>query len=267
MDDPLAPLLAELLERKHCDFRGYARPSLERGVERARAALGVASVDELAALVCRDPAALTTMARALTTSVSELFRDPSYFRAWRDEVMPLLATYPSIRVWVAGCGAGEEAYSIAVILAEAGLLDRALVYATDIDEHALAVAASGAYPAERLPAFERNYRAAGGRARLSDHVRIDGATLHFDAHLRARVSCSEHSLSTDGAFAEVHAVSCRNVLIYFARELRDRALALFLDALCPRGVLGLGATESLALSEHGGRFHPFVAAERLYRRA
>lgn len=266
-DDELAPLLDELLTRLHSDFRGYARPTLERAVARAQALFGVTSVGALTALVRTDAAALATLARSLTNSVSELFRDPSHFRAWRDEVVPHLATYPSIRVWVAGCGYGEEAYSIAVILREAGLLERSLVYATDIDEQALRAAAAGAFPAERIDTFEQTYRDAGGRARLRDHATVQGATMCFDPHLRARLVFSEHSLATDGAFAEVQAVSCRNVLIYFARELRDRAFAVFLDALCPRGFLGLGATESLELSRHGPRFRPFVGAERLYRRA
>ncbi len=264
--DKLAPLLEELLRRRHVDFRGYARPALERGVARAQAALGVTDIMALTALVRREAAALTSVARALTNSVTELFRDPSHFRAWRDDVVPLLATYPSIRVWVAGCGTGEEAYSLAVILREAGLLERSLVYATDIDEQALSTGAAGVYSAEHAAAFERNYLAAGGRGRLSDHVHQQGGTIRFDDQLRARVMFSEHSLATDGAFAEVQAVSCRNVLIYFAHELRERALTIFVDTLCARGFLALGASESLAASRGGERFEPFVGPERLFRR-
>lgn len=268
-DDPteIDLLLEELYQRHHCDFRGYSRPSLLRSIHRARHALEVSSVAALRELIARDAKARRTLLHSLTTQVSDLFRDPEHFLALRERVVPHLATYPSIRVWIAGCGTGEEAQTLAIILHEAGLLERSLIYATDIDEESLRKAAAGSFAADRLAGFTENYRKAGGRAALSDYYRIDGPTVTFDPALREHMLFSEHSLATDSAFAEVQLVSCRNVLIYFAPTLRDRTLSLFLDALCPRGFLGLGTQETLGQSEHADRFAPFAAAERIYRRA
>ena len=224
-------------------------------------------VGALRELIGRDAKARRVLLNALTTQVSDLFRDPEYFRALRERVVPHLATYPSIRIWVAGCGTGEEAQSIAIILQETGLLGRSLIYATDIDEESLRKAAAGRYARDRLDGFSGSYRRAGGQAALTDHCSVEDTTVTFDPSLRERMLFSEHSLATDGAFAEVQLVSCRNVLIYFAPQLRDRVLGLFLDALCPRGFLGLGAKEALPPSAHAERFEPFAAAERIYRRA
>ena len=260
-------LLEDLYQRHHCDFRGYSRPSLQRSITRALQALASPSVAHLRELIARDARARRVLLGTLTTQVSDLFRDPSYFRVLRERVVPHLATYPSIRVWVAGCGTGEEAQSIGIILREAGLLERSLIYATDIDEESLRKASAGRYAIDRLAGFTESYVSAGGRASLSDYCQVDGATVTFDPALREHMLFSEHSLATDGAFAEVQLVSCRNVLIYFAPQLRDRAIGVFQDALCPRGFLGLGANETLSPSAHADRFESFAAAERIYRRA
>ena len=167
--------------------------------------------------------------------------------------MPLLRTYPSLRVWVAGCSSGEEVYSLAILLREEGLLARTLIYATDINAQALEQAEAGVYNVDRIAGFSDNYRKAGGRASLSEYYTAAYGRAVFDKSLRENIVFSDHSLATDSVFAEVQLVSCRNVLIYFDRLLQDRAVGLFRDALVRRGFLGIGAKESLRFSEHCGR--------------
>lgn len=267
-DDPeLVALLQAVYDAYHYDFRSYARGSLVRGVERARSMLSTPTLGALRERVVRDPAAFRELLRHLTIQVSDLFRDPPYFRVLRETVVPHLGTYPSLRIWVAGCGTGEEAYSIAILLREAGLLDRSLVYATDIDEESLRIAKAGSYALERLPGFRDNYEKSGGTGSLSEHCSAMGPRAVMSPVLRNHILFSDHSLATDAVFAEVQLVSCRNVLIYFDRELQDRAIGLFRESLCPRGFLGLGSRETLAFSRHDAAFEPTAPEERVYRLA
>ena len=172
--------------------------------------------------------------------------------------MPLLRTYPSLKVWVAGCSTGEEAYSLAILLREEGLLERTLIYATDINPQALQKAEAGVYDVDRIAGFTENHRKSGARSSLSDYYTAAYGRAVFDKSLKQHIVFSDHSLATDSVFAEVQLVSCRNVLIYFDRELQDRALGLFRDALCRKGFLGLGAKESLRFSPHADAFAEFV---------
>ena len=167
---------------------------------------------------------------------------------------------------MAGCGNGEEAYSLAIILEEEGLLNRALIYATDINPEALRRAEAGVYSLDRAAAFSESYRRAGGKRSLSDHCTAAYGGVVFDKRLREKVLFSDHSLATDAVFAEVHLITCRNVLIYFDRALQDRAIGLFQEALVRRGVLGLGSKESLQFSAHAGAFVELVGPERIYQR-
>jgi chemotaxis protein methyltransferase CheR len=263
-DDP-GPLLEAVFRRYHYDFRHYAPTHVQRRVGRAQAALGCPSLPRLLDRILDEPAAFTVLLRHLTVQVSDLFRDPRYFLALREQVLPHLATYPSIRIWVAGCGTGEEAYSLAILLAEAGLLERSLIYATDIDQEALHIGASGAYDLERVRGFSENYFGSGGRASLAEYYTAAYARAAFGPRLRERILFSDHCLATDAAFAEVQLVSCRNVLIYFDRELQDRAIGLFRASSCPRGFLGLGAKETLAFSTHARAFEQLTAQDRIYR--
>jgi len=181
-------------------------------------------------------------------------------------VVPILRTYPSIKVWVAGCSAGEEVYSLAILLAEEGLLERALIYATDINPHALRTAEQGVFDVDRVAAFSANHARSGGRSSLSDYYTARYGRVVFDKRLREHMVFSDHSLATDSVFAEVHLISCRNVLIYFERDLQNRALGLFHDALVHRGFLGLGSRESLRFSAQAGNFDDFVLEDRIYRK-
>ncbi|MBY6243162.1 protein-glutamate O-methyltransferase CheR [Methylosinus sp. Sm6] len=259
-------LLLEAIYRVHqYDFRGYARSSIRRNVARASAALGCATTTELLDRIVHDTNAFAESLRHLTIQVSDLFRDPSYFRLLRETVAPHLATYPSLRIWIAGCGTGEEAYSIAIILHEERLLERTLIYATDIDMESMAIARAGAYEASRMGQFEENYRSSGGRARLSDYFVVSGSRAVVDPLLRRRVFFYDHSLSTDASFMEAQLISCRNVLIYFDRQLQERSIALFRDSLCPRGFLGLGHGETLAFSRHASCLELVSGDEQIYR--
>jgi chemotaxis protein methyltransferase CheR len=216
--------------------------------------------------VLRDPALLPRLLQFFTVQVSEMFRDPHYFLALRREIVPLLATYPSLKVWVAGCSTGEEVWSFAILLHEEGLLERTLIYATDIHPGSLQVAEAAIYPVDRIAQFSRNYLRAGGRGSLADYYTssYDGAL--FERRFKGSIVFADHSLATDSVFSEVHLVSCRNVLIYFNAALQDRAVGLFRDALVRHGFLGLGSHESLQFGAHAAAFEPVVPRERLFRK-
>ncbi|WOJ91227.1 protein-glutamate O-methyltransferase CheR [Methylocapsa polymorpha] len=258
-------LLEAIYRTYHYDFRGYARSSLRRSVARGQSALGSPTITHLLDRILHESEAFAELLRYLTIQVSEFFRDPGYFRLLREKVMPHLATYPSLRIWVAGCGTGEEAYSIAIILHEEGLLERSLIYATDIDMESLKIAEAGVYELGRLRGFSENYFRSGGRASLSDYYAIAPSRAAFTPMLRKHILFSDHSLATDAAFAEMQLVSCRNVLIYFDRELQDRTIGLFRESLCPRGFLGLGPKETLTFSDHANSFEALANDERIYR--
>lgn len=265
-DIELKLLLEAIQARYQHDFRGYSMASLRRRLSRALEDLRVESLSQLQHRVLREPAVFARLMQYLTVQVSEMFRDPSYFRALREAVAPVLKTYPSVKVWVAGCSSGEELWSLAILFAEEGLADRTIFYATDINPEALRSAREGVYAIERMAGFSTNYLAAGGKASLSDYYHASYGGAHFSRELIGQAVFADHSLATDNVFSEVHLVSCRNVLIYFNRELQDRAVGLFADSLIRRGFLGLGSQESLRFSRHAADFEPVVPAERVYQR-
>jgi len=259
-------LLDAVYLKYHYDFRGYAMASLKRRLQRAIEHFGCRTVSRLQERVLHDAAAFPVLLDFLTLPVSEMFRDPSYFRALREQVVPLLRTYPSLKVWVAGCSTGEEAYSLAILLKEEGLLARTLIYATDINPHRLQEAEAGVYAIDRMAGFTANHRKSGARSSLSDHYTAAYDRAIVDKSFRRHLVFSDHSLATDSVFAEVQLVSCRNVLIYFNRALQDRALGLFRDALCRRGFLGIGSKESLRFSSHSDAFVDVVREDRIFQK-
>src|SRR5882757_11244123 len=250
----------------HYDFRGYAPASLRRRLKTAMSRFDCRTLSQLQDKVVHDSAIFPALLDFLTVQVSEMFRDPAYFLALRERVVPLLRTYPSLKVWVAGCSAGEEAYSLAVLLHEEGLLERSLIYATDINAGALERAQSGIYDAARIGGFTENHRKSGARSSLSDYYTAAYGKAVFDKSLKSNVVFADHSLSTDSTFSEVEFVSCRNVLIYFDRTLQDRVLGLFRDSLCRKGFLGLGSKESLRFSAHAHAFSDFAANDRIFQK-
>ena len=260
-------LFLEALHRRwHYDFRSYSRVSLIRRAELARERLNCANLSELQGRVLREPDVLPDVIDAMTVQVSELFRDPDFYLALRRDVVPHLRTFPSLKVWVAGCADGEELYSLAILLREEGLFDRTLFYATEINRRALARAEAGVYPIDRLPVFSQNYQRAGGTGTLADHYTAGYGRVVFDRGLRSRTVFTEHNLASDQVFSEVHLVSCRNVLIYFDTPLQDRALGLFAEALARGGFLGLGSHETLRFSSQARHFAAFDEPDRIWRR-
>jgi chemotaxis protein methyltransferase CheR len=259
-------LLEAIFRRYHYDFRHYAQASIKRRLRQARQQLDFRSFSALQDAVLHDAPMLARLLDFLTVQVSEMFRDPAYFRAIRERVAPHLRTYPSLKVWIAGCSSGEELHSFAILFREEGLLDRTIFYATDINPAALEIAASGVYAMDRIKAFTENHQRSGGKSSLSDYYTAAYGRAVFDKALRSRVVFSDHSLVTDAVFAEVQLISCRNVLIYFDRSLQDRAIGLFRDALVRKGFLGLGSKESLRFSKHTAGFTDFVREEKIYQR-
>lgn len=265
-DLELGLLLDAIFYKYHYDFRRYSEASLKRRAMAALAHFGCDTLSRLQERVLREPLVFAELLRFLTVQVSELFRDPSYFRSIREKVVPYLRTYPSLKIWVAGCATGEEAYSLAILLAEEGLLDRTLIYATDIHAESLRTADAGIYEVERFARFSENYQAAGGKSSLSSYYTASYSSAVIDRSLKRAILFSDHSLATDTVFAEVHLVSCRNVLIYFEKALQDRAIDVLRDSLCRRGFLGLGLKESLRFSAHAAEFVDFVPQDRIYQR-
>ncbi len=259
-------LLEAIHERYHYDFRSYAKASLKRRLSQARETLGVNTISALQDRILHEPEAFATLLQYLTVQVSDMFRDPEFFLALRRQVLPLLATYPSIKIWVAGCSTGEEAYSLAILLQEERLLDRSILYATDINSQSLRIATNGVYAIDRVRGFTQNHRRSGSTTSLSDYYHASGGSAIMDASLRRKITFSDHSLATDNVFSEVQLVTCRNVLIYFDHALQNRALRLFADSLIGRGFLGLGSKESLRFTELAGTFADFAPQERIYRK-
>jgi chemotaxis protein methyltransferase CheR len=263
-------LLEAIFDRYHYDFRSYAMASLKRRLAQACDALHVTTLSGLQERVLHEPESFSQLLQYLTVQVSDMFRDPDFFLTLRREVLPMLATYPSVKVWCAGCSTGEEAYALAILLHEEGLLDRTIIYATDINAQSLRMASGGVFTLERLRGFTENHRRSGGKSSLSDYYHASGDPEKnlaiMDAALRRKITFSDHSLATDNVFSEVHLITCRNVLIYFDHALQTRALRLFSESLVRGGFLGLGSKESLRFTEAAHLFTDFAMPQRIYRR-
>ncbi|MBE2287658.1 MAG: protein-glutamate O-methyltransferase CheR [Prosthecobacter sp.] len=265
-DIELHLLMEAIFQKYHYDFRDYSPASLKRRLLQARDRFGCTTFSALQERVLHDPGMLPQLLSHLTVQVSEMFRDPGFFRVLRTEVVPHLRTYPSLKVWIAGCSSGEELYSLAILFREEGLEERTLFYATDINSTALRKAEAGVYDLARIAQFTTNHQRSGAKRSLSDYYTAAYGAAVFDKSLRKRVVFSDHTLASDAVFAEVHLVCCRNVLIYFNRELQNRAVGLFKDSLVRKGFLGLGSKESLHFSAHAGDFAEFSRSERIYQK-
>lgn len=266
IDIELRMLVEAVYLKYNYDFRDYTGASQKRRVLAALHAMGCGTVSELQARVMHDPAAFTQLLQFLTIPVTEMFRDPEYYQVVRQQVVPILKTYPSLNVWVAGCSTGEEVYSLAILLQEEGLLERTQIYATDINPESLEAARRGVMPLERMRLYTENYQKAGGKRAFSDYYTAAYGGALFERALVENVTFADHSLATDSVFAETHFISCRNVMIYFNRRLQNRVLGLFHESLCHRGFLGLGSKESIEFSSYAQRFEVMSRRERLYRK-
>jgi chemotaxis protein methyltransferase CheR len=265
-DIELRLLLDAIFLKYRYDFRDYSMASIKRRMTQARQQFQCESFSQLQDRVLNEPAVLPRLLAYLTVPVSDMFRDPAYFRALREQVVPHLRTYPSLKVWIAGCSTGEELYSLVILFREEGLEERTLFYGTDINPEAFKKAEAGIYELDRIPLFTENHRRSGGKTSLSSYYTAAYGAAVFDKSLRKRAVFSDHSLVTDSVFGEMHLISCRNVLIYFNRQLQDRAIGLFRESLPRKGFLGLGMKESLRFSSHYGAFTEFCRDERVYQK-
>jgi len=260
-------LLADgIYEAYGFDFRNYSRPSFRRRIWRRVEAEGLASITGLLERILHDQGAMQRLLADLSVNVSAMFRDPGFFRVFRAKVVPLLRTYPFLRVWNAGCSTGEETLSVAILLKEAGLYDRTRIYATDMNDTTLEQARSRAYPIAKMREYTANYIQAGGTRSFSEYYVADGDRVVFQPWLTTNVVFAQHNLVTDRSFNEFHVIMCRNVMIYFDRELQEHVHRLLYDSLAPFGVLGLGSRETLDFSEHRKAYEQLDDTERLYRK-
>jgi chemotaxis protein methyltransferase CheR len=259
-------LLEGIFRRYGFDFREYAPASLKRRLWRRIHAEGLRSVSGLQERVLHDPACMERLLLDLSINVTSMFRDPTFYAALRDQVVPLLRTYPFTRIWVAGCSTGEEVYSLAILLDEEGVYGKARIYATDINEAVLDRARGGAFPLDKMQAYTENYIRAGGTRAFSEYyvAAYDGA--RFSRALTENVVFAQHNLVSDRSFNEFNLIMCRNVMIYFDRSLQGHVHRLFYESLAPFGVLALGHKESVAFSPFEDRYEELDPQERLYRK-
>jgi chemotaxis protein methyltransferase CheR len=261
-------LLLDAIQRLYgYDFRQYARSTVKRRLMQIVVREGFRNFSELQGTALRDAGVLNDVISALSIRVSRLFRDANFYLAFRRKVVPLLRTYPSIRIWHAGCATGEEVYSIAIVLAEEGLMTKCRLYATDVNLDALETATNGVYPENDLVACERNYRHAGGSKSLADYFHLETGEGRVREGLSERITFFQHNLVTDTSFNDFQVILCRNVLIYFSKPLKDRVHELLYESLVRFGILGLGANETLHLTAKEKRYRVLDETARLYRRA
>jgi chemotaxis protein methyltransferase CheR len=266
VDDIEVNLIAEAIyEMYGYDFRHYARASFKRRLRALAHELKLESISQLQHVILHHPQVFADKLPQLTVSMSEMFRDPSFFAAVRKQVIPVLRTYPTIKIWHAGCCTGEEVYSLAIILHEEGLLGRSVIYATDINAHALKAAQDGIYPIKSMRTFTENYQKSGGTMSFSEYYTAGYGGARLAPFLKERIVFSEHNLATDDVFAECQFIICRNVLIYFDLDLQQRVIDLFTRSLAYKGFLGLGSKESLRFIAAGSHFEAYVPEERIYR--
>jgi chemotaxis protein methyltransferase CheR len=260
-------LLLEAVHRRYgFDFREYAQASLKRRLYRRMAAERVSTISQLQDRLLHDPMCMERLLLDLSINVTSMFRDPSFYLAFRETVVPVLRTYPFTRIWCAGCSTGEEVYSLAILLQEEGLYERTRIYATDINENVLVAARAGVFPLDRMKAYTQNYVRGGGKGDFSQYytAAYDGA--QFSRSLTENVVFAQHNLAMDRSFNEFNAILCRNVMIYFDRALQDRVHRLFYDSLEMFGILALGHKESILFTALADRYEPLVADERVYRK-
>jgi len=265
-DIELQLLLDGIFQYYGFDFRNYARASLKRRIRRVLESEGLTQISALQNLVLHDPEAMRRMLLSITVNVTSMFRDPSFFLAFRQQVIPLLHTYPYIRLWHAGCSEGQEVYAMAILLQEAGLYDRCRIYATDSNELVLQRAKAGIYPLGLMQQYTQFYLQSGGQRSFSEYYTSAYESAIFRASLRENIVFSQHNLATDHSFNEFNIILCRNVLIYFDAVLQRRVHQLFHESLCRLGILALGRQESLRLSPYEADYEALVKPEKIFRR-
>jgi chemotaxis protein methyltransferase CheR len=246
------------------DFTDYAEASVKRRVAHFMANKKISSIEDLGKLLLKDENEFEQFVQDITVNVTEMFRDPSFYKALREKVTDRLATYPFIKIWVAGCSTGEEVYSVAIWLKEEGLLHRSVIYATDINQKSLQLAKEGVFPIDCMKNYTTNYIKAGGKKSFSDYYMAKYGSVLLDKNLRQNIVFSVHNLAVDKSFNEFQLILCRNVLIYFNQSLQNRAINLFYDSLCPFGFLALGSKESLLFTDRRKDFDEVDKKEKIF---
>ncbi len=259
-------LLDTVHQRTGLDFRQYSYSSLRRRAARAAQEVDAGTIAGLHQRIKTDDATLAVLLRMITVHTTAMFRDPSFFHALREQVVPVLRTYPFVRVWVAGCSTGEEVYSLAILLHEEGLASRCRIYATDLSDAVLDRAKAGVFPIAPMQEYSRNYQLAGGLKPFSEYFSADSQSVVFSRKLRENVVFGTHNLASDESFNEFHLILCRNVLIYFQRELQDRVHRLFHESLVTFGYLGLGRSEAVRFSAYRDNYDVVAARERIFKK-
>lgn len=248
------------------DFRNYAMPSLKRRIWHHVHAENVPSISALQEKVLHDRSCFERFVYSLSIPVTEMFRDPGLFLTFRQKVIPLLRTYPYIRIWHAGCSTGEEVYSMAILLHEEGLYDKARIYATDMNQRSLQQAKEGVYEIGKMKQYTKNYLEAGGTRAFSEYYTAKYNSVILQPFLRKNIIFAEHNLATDTSFNEFNVIFCRNVMIYFNDELRDHVHGLFHESLSRFGVLVLGSKESIHFTRYSDSYEPLDRVEKIYRK-
>ncbi len=246
------------------DFTDYAEASVKRRINNFMSVHKIADIDTLGKIILKDEKRFEEFVQELSVTVTEMFRDPLFYKSLRDNVVKRLATYPVIKIWLAGCATGEEVYSIAIMLKEEGLLNRSLIYATDINQKSLAIAKEGLYPMDYMKQYTANYQKAGGKSSFSEYYKAKYNSVLFDKSLRQNIVFAPHNLAVDKSFNEFQMIICRNVLIYFNQKLQNNVINLFYDSLCTFGFLGLGNKESLLFSDKRKNFDDIDRKEKIF---
>lgn len=259
-------LLQAIFSKYGYDFRNYSKAHVKRRLLNRLSASHLESISEMQYKVLYEPEFFDILLQDLSINVTEMFRDPGFYLAMRKEVLPILKTYPYFKVWHAGCSTGEEVYSFAVLLKEEGIYDRAQIYATDFNRDVIEIAKKGIYPIDRIKEFTANYQAAGGTQSFSDYYMANYNSVIYDQSLKKNLVFAEHNLVTDSVFAEANLIICRNVLIYFNKELQNRVVKLFNESLVNGGFLGLGSKETLQFTEQVNNFDIVNSNEKIYKK-
>lgn len=259
-------LLEAIYRLSGYDFREYNRASISRRVYNRMKITNTPTISRLQEKVIHEEGYLTQLLNDFSINVTEMFRNPSFFKALRTEIIPMLRDYPEIRIWHAGCATGEEVFSMAILLEEEGLLDKASIYATDMNEGVLEKAKLGVFPIQRMQSYTKNYMLAGGSHAFSEYYKTDFQNAYFHPFLKKNIIFAQHNLVTDQSFNEFHLIMCRNVLIYFSPPLQNQVHRLFYDSLCSDGFLCLGDKETLRFEELISNYKEVVEGARIYQK-
>lgn len=248
------------------DFRDYSKAHIRRRVLHRLGTSALSSVSQLQDQILRNRDFFTEFLDDLSINVTEMFRDPEFYKSLREKIIPKLKTYAYFKIWHAGCSTGEEVYSLAILLKEEGLLDRCQIYATDFNRKVLEIAKEGVYQKSDIEQYEKNYSLSGGYKKLSHYYKSRYGSVIFDKDLSGKIVFADHNLVTDTVFADIHLILCRNVLIYFEKPLQDQVIGLFYDSLVPSGILCLGTKESIKFSRHEKLFEVVDDKQKIYKK-